>query len=222
MARAEDTRARIVHAAEEVVLRDGVARLTIEAAAAESAMSKGGILYHFPTRDSLVSAMVDRLASSFDSDLARFLAEEASAECGPVKERQAASGSSTQSDAPSPAEASPRPGAFTRAYLRATFAPGGDERDARLGAAVIAGVAADPALLSVLRERFETWQRRIEKDGIPPATATLARLAADGLWLVELLRLAPPDAELRAMVGEELLGTTRIAAEADETEEADR
>jgi len=69
--RAEDTRARILHGAEEVVLRDGVAHLTLEAAASEAGISKGGILYHFPTRAALVTAMVERLGSQFDEDLER-------------------------------------------------------------------------------------------------------------------------------------------------------
>ena len=54
MTRGSDTRARILTAAENVVLRDGVSRLTLESAAAEADLCKGGVLYHFPSRDSLV------------------------------------------------------------------------------------------------------------------------------------------------------------------------
>ena len=53
-------RRRILDAAEQVVLRDGVGHLTLEAAAAEAGLSKGGVLYHFPTRDALVAGMVDQ------------------------------------------------------------------------------------------------------------------------------------------------------------------
>jgi AcrR family transcriptional regulator len=52
--RAPTTKERIVSAAEEVVLRHGVSRLTLEAAALEAGLSKGGVLSHFPTRDALV------------------------------------------------------------------------------------------------------------------------------------------------------------------------
>ena len=38
-----DTKARIIDAAEEVVLRDGVARLTLEAAAAEAGVHAVGV-----------------------------------------------------------------------------------------------------------------------------------------------------------------------------------
>jgi AcrR family transcriptional regulator len=176
--RAEDTRERILFGAEEVVLRDGVAHLTLGAAASEASISKGGVLYHFPSRDALVAAMVQRLSSSFDTDL----------------ERQGGSSGS--------------PGAFTRAYVEATLGPPSDaaaSRERRLGAAVIAGIAADTKLLEPLRERFAEWQDALVTDGLPPACASLVRLAADGLWFTELLGLAPLDENLRSSVRDELL-----------------
>jgi len=177
--RAEDTRERILFGAEEVVLRDGVAHLTLEAAASEAGISKGGILYHFPTRAALVAAMVERLGSRFDADL----------------EREGAG--------------SGEPGAFTRAYLESSFGPASDaagSRELRLGAAVIAGLAADTELLAPLRERFAAWQDALAADGIAPASASLIRLAADGLWFTELLSFAPLDEGLRSAVRDELLG----------------
>jgi hypothetical protein len=41
-----------------------------------------------------------------------------------------------------------------------------------------------------------------------PARATLARLAADGLWLADLLGLAPPTGDLREQVIERMLDLT--------------
>jgi hypothetical protein len=107
-------------------------------------------------------------------------------------------------------------GAFTRAYLEATFGPPEPEaasRDKRLGAAVIAGVAADTELLEPLRERFAVWQRSLVTDDLPPATASLVRLAADGLWFTELLGLAPLDRTLRSSVRDELLAMLDPPAE---------
>ncbi len=70
---------------------------------------------------------------------------------------------------------------------------------------MIAGVAADTELLEPLRERFAGWQHSLETDGVPPATASLVRLAADGLWFTELLGLAPLGGRLRSSVRDELL-----------------
>jgi AcrR family transcriptional regulator len=178
MARATETRERILHAAEEVVLRHGVAHLTLEAAAGEAGVSKGGVLYHFPSRAALVAAMVEKLNSAFERDLRRH--------------RRDGEG----------------PGAFTRAYLRATIDPSRDEtsdRDERLGAALIAGMAAaDDGLLAPLRESFSSWQDSIARDGLDIARATVVRLATDGLWLTELLGLGPLSTELRRAVAAEL------------------
>ena len=173
-----DTKARILVAAEDVVVRDGVARLTLEAAAAEAGLSKGGVLYHFPTRDALVAAMVDKIIEEFDRDIESNM---------------------TDGDGP---------GQYIRAYIRATMAPASasdrPDREDRLGAALIAAAAAQPALLVPLQEAADRWQARLEEDGLDPTVATLVRLACDGLWLCDLFGLAPPSAVLRRGVGDRL------------------
>jgi len=167
------TKDRIVEAAEEVVLRDGVARLTLQAAATEAGLSKGGVLYHFPTRDALVAGMVDKIIAEFERDIERHL------------------------------DGDDGPGSFSRAYLRATMEPGSprQNRQDRLGAAVIAASAAQPALLAPLQQAADRWQARLEDDGLDPTVATTLRLACDGLWLCDLFGLAAPSADLRASVG---------------------
>jgi AcrR family transcriptional regulator len=174
--RGVDTKERIIAAAEEVVLRDGVARLTLEAAAAEAGLSKGGVLYHFPTRDSLVAAMVDQIIGEFDRDI----------------EANMTGGDGA--------------GRFIRAYIRATMEPSTTrpDREDRLGAALIAAAAAQPELLAPLQAAADRWQVRLEDDGLDPAVATLLRLACDGLWLCDLFGLAPPSASLRAGVEAQL------------------
>lgn len=175
------TRERILDAAEDVVLTHGVAALTLEKAAARAGMSKGGVLYHFPTRATLVSAMVERLAERFDAGLAAHRVDDG-------------------------------PGALARAYVRECFAdPQGEaeERTEQLGAAVLAAMACEPQLLEPLRRAFAGWQRDLAADAADPVRATVARLAADGLWLCELFGLATLDPDLREQVREELERMTR-------------
>jgi AcrR family transcriptional regulator len=162
MARADttiSTRERILEAAEDVVLSDGVTCLTLEKAAARAGLSKGGVLYHFRTKDALVAAMVERLADRFDEGLR--------VHRGLRPER----------------------GEFARAYVEECFAEpvtDDDLRVERVGAALIAAIASQPELLASLRASFAGWQREIEQDAADPVAATIARFAADGMWLCEL------------------------------------
>jgi AcrR family transcriptional regulator len=50
----------IVDAAEAVVIEVGAAHMTLDAVAAKAGVSKGGLLYHFPTKETLLQAMLDR------------------------------------------------------------------------------------------------------------------------------------------------------------------
>lgn len=60
------TRKAILQAANRVVVRDGSNALTLDAVAKEAGVSKGGLLYHFPSKEALISAMVDELIQSAD------------------------------------------------------------------------------------------------------------------------------------------------------------
>ena len=63
-----NTRTTILRAAEAVIRRDGVRAMTLESVAAEAGVSKGGLLYHFPSKRDLISAMaagrIDEVASA--------------------------------------------------------------------------------------------------------------------------------------------------------------
>jgi hypothetical protein len=48
----------------------------------------------------------------------------------------------------------------------------------------------------------------VEHDGLPPDTATLIRLAAEGLWFAELFGLAPPSGPDRQRLVDRLLALT--------------
>jgi AcrR family transcriptional regulator len=87
---------------------------------------------------------------------------------------------------------------FVRGYIKAS-GPAGNE----LG--MLAALVADPSLLVAVRKQYGIWQDRVEREGSDPVDATVARLAADGLWLAELLGMGPPTGELRERVLQRLL-----------------
>jgi len=53
-------RERVLEAAERVVSETGAARLTLDAVAQAAGVSKGGLLYHFPSKESLLAALAKR------------------------------------------------------------------------------------------------------------------------------------------------------------------
>lgn len=69
-------RAKILQAAVAVVEREGVSRLTLEAAAEEAGITKGGLLYHFETRDALLTAIHQLLSEEWEAKLKHTLGKE--------------------------------------------------------------------------------------------------------------------------------------------------
>ena len=176
----ENSRREILNAANQIVINLGVESLTLEATARAAGLSKGGLLYHFPTKQALIEGMIRHYLQRFESDL------QSSARSIPTDQR----------------------GRLTRAYLETTFAD--NERTPRLNAGLLAAIATDPSLLSPVQESFADWVAVLDQDQLDPVTATIIRLAADGLWLVELFGLAPPDAEMKGRVQQALVDLTQI------------
>jgi AcrR family transcriptional regulator len=176
----------ILTAAERVVLRDGVTHLTLEAVAHEAKRSKGGVLYHFATKDALIQAMLSRLIQYCEHEIEAHQQDDRA------------------------------PGHWTRAYVRRKFEPvlpypgeADFPRSKEVGAGLIVAATTTPSLLDPLRARFRAWQHAIETDGIDTARATVVRLAVDGLWLAELLGIWSPDENLRVQVLNELIRLTK-------------
>ncbi|WP_404401386.1 TetR/AcrR family transcriptional regulator [Idiomarina seosinensis] len=66
MAGRPSNRDLIIDAAERLVARQGAAHLTFDALCQETGISKGGLLYHFANKDSLLAAMLARMVQQFD------------------------------------------------------------------------------------------------------------------------------------------------------------
>lgn len=56
----DNNRERILEAAEAIVKARGAAKLTYEELCRESGFTRGGLTYHFPTKDSLLQALLER------------------------------------------------------------------------------------------------------------------------------------------------------------------
>jgi AcrR family transcriptional regulator len=167
-----DTKQNILEAAGRIVLARGASGLTLAAVAQEAGLSKGGLLYHYASKEQLLSAMVERLVEVTEQRVAAQQCSDAA------------------------------PGRWTRGYLAACAVDtdAADDPAGRLGIALLAAGANDPSLLAPLRERQANWRGELQRDGIDATTAMIVRLAADGLWMNDLFGLAVLGDEQRASV----------------------
>lgn len=168
--KSQATRDRLLDAAETVLVEHGASALTLEAVAAQAGVSKGGLLYHFPTKDQLAAGLVARAVQRVDAALV-----DASSAGAP--------GSFTR--------------AYIHVTLGDGS---GHTAADPLSTALLGALALDPSLLDPLREAYGRWQSRLERDGIDPADATLVRLAVDGWWTSLVLELPPLSPGLTAHV----------------------
>ncbi|HEY5882585.1 MAG TPA: helix-turn-helix domain-containing protein [Nakamurella sp.] len=61
-------RNRVLDALERLLVDRGERAATLEAVAREAAVSKGGLIYHFPSREAMVEGLLDRLQARADED----------------------------------------------------------------------------------------------------------------------------------------------------------
>jgi AcrR family transcriptional regulator len=66
--RKRDSRELILEAAEEIVAKRGPAHLTLETAATQAKVSKGGLFYHFRSKEALLEAMIRRAMELLESE----------------------------------------------------------------------------------------------------------------------------------------------------------
>jgi len=66
--RKNSSREDILRAAESGAVKSGAANLTLDSVAREAGVSKGGLLYHFPSKEALLQGMIARMIEQFDED----------------------------------------------------------------------------------------------------------------------------------------------------------
>ncbi|MFJ3973427.1 TetR/AcrR family transcriptional regulator [Streptomyces parvus] len=167
-------RSQILEAATRVVQREGVKSVTFDSVAAEAGLTKGGLLYHFASRDDLVLAIHQHLADRWEADLVAAAGKPAT-EASRDERLAAYTQVAIQS--------------ATRAELLLMLEGSTDAAHSTVWEAVTerwapppASAGDDPATL----DRF------------------IVRLAADGLWLYDSLTSQQLTSEMRRAVAERI------------------
>jgi AcrR family transcriptional regulator len=145
-------RDRLLDSAEAVLAEHGTQGLTLAAVAAHAGVSKGGLLYHFATKDALITALIERLIAGFDELVASF--------------RRERPGGYTR--------------AYIEATFTVLSEADADLARRRWAALSAAGTA--PALREPLTRAQRRWMSEGLAEEPDPDLSQLARLAADGVW----------------------------------------
>jgi AcrR family transcriptional regulator len=159
--RSERSRKAALQAALTIIARDGPARLTLDAIARESGMSKGGLTHQFPTKEAVLMALLEHQIEYFGDFTARYLAEAGAASAQPQLAAQLAT----------LREAVTQPGSVALAILGA--------------------LTQDPSLLSQTRDASGKTVDAIKAEAADPQLALLRWAAAQGLTLMSLFGLNP-------------------------------
>jgi AcrR family transcriptional regulator len=168
-------RERLLDAAERVVAESGAKHLTLDAVAKSAGVSKGGLLYHFPSKEALLQGMLVRHFQDVDAEVAKRLA--------------------------SRARRSSRADLFSeRLRVLLELHP---ERPA-VGAAMLAS-ADSPQHMAVFRAEYRKLLDEFARLPGGFERTALVLLAAHGLLLAELLHLSPYTPEERSRLVKALL-----------------
>lgn len=185
----------VLAAAVRVIVRDGILGMTIEAVAREAGMSKGGVLYHFASKDALLRGMLEHFLAAFEEQIQ----ENIQADAEPI-------------------------GRWMRAYLKTFFgAPQGIAADLpqpeqrNLHVAMYAAVVINRDLLGPVIQRFsERWRPAAAQDGVSQLDQAITWLAADGLWIWQVLGIIPEDSAEKQQLMQALIQRTRPISEVTE------
>jgi AcrR family transcriptional regulator len=166
----KSSREKILDAAAELVSEIGAGRLTLDAVAERAGLSKGGLLYNFPTKEALLQGMIQRFIDQVSSEREEL-------------RKQAAPGPNLEARL------------CTAALLEMCC---GQMKDVAKG--MLAATAENPRLLDPLRQVIRDNLDVFKQTSEDLDASLLAWLAVEGLSSFEMHDLSPFSDEDRARI----------------------
>jgi AcrR family transcriptional regulator len=165
----EETRRALLDAAATVIRTRGVSA-SLDEIARVAGVSKGGLLYHFATKDDLVRALTHDLLDTFRAEVTAAI---------------------------DPADDAP--GRLTRAYVRACLATAHDEAALRDSVVLVAQLNSFPEITDLARADARRSQEDLRADGLPHHVLSLVITSADGASTAPMYGEALPHDEVRQL-----------------------
>ncbi|MEC3958008.1 TetR/AcrR family transcriptional regulator [Nocardia sp. CDC153] len=177
------TRDRILDALETLLLDKGLSQVTLENVAATAGVSKGGLLYHFKSKDALIAGLLRRVGERADEQVRHAVAEGRSV-------------AEWYLQAPHPQDETDAVELALYRSMLAAMRTVDAPRDT-------AQAETDRALSEVL----SAWKTALDNEIDDPVQAEIVRLVGDGVYLRALLGMPPIDPELYRRVVARLLSS---------------
>ncbi|WP_134499421.1 TetR/AcrR family transcriptional regulator [Microvirga pakistanensis] len=167
------SREKILDAAAELVAEIGAGRLTLDAVAERAGLSKGGLLYNFPSKDALLQAMIQRMIDQVSESKEALRTQ---MEPGPNLDARVA----------------------TTSLLN--MCCGGKMQEVATG--MMAAAAENPRLLDPVRQVIAATVEQLKANSDDVEAALLGWLAVEGLSNLEMHKLSPfSDQDREQIVG---------------------
>ncbi|GLU33343.1 TetR/AcrR family transcriptional regulator [Trinickia caryophylli] len=173
--RSERSRTAAIQAALKIIARDGPGKLTFDAIARESGMSKGGLMHQFRTKQEVLKALLEHQTEHFERFSRDYEATLDTSVAEPMLMAQIATAR----------EATDQPQS--------------------VALALVAAFVEDPTLLAARRDNNAGKLKQLKAQAEDPELAMLRWAAATGLMLSELFGLSPFSAKERNRLFDRLL-----------------
>jgi AcrR family transcriptional regulator len=156
-----DIRETVLAAARGVISKKGASHLTMDAVAAEAGISKGGLLYYFPSKDTLWRELLRECHKDFIRNCLReFL------------------------DDPRP----DRPGRIHRAWIR-VFREANHSRSFNMAWSDVAILITNIHIARPVRAFWQSWTSILTKDGLSEESSLMVRMSLEGCKMWRLMDL---------------------------------
>jgi len=176
MEASHNLRKQIIRAACHLIGKQGMTHFTLDNIAQEAKISKGGLLYHFPSKEMLIQAMVENFLHELKSQLKK--------ESYILK-----NGNNKPSNSNN----------WLNNYILACFDREITNNEYKY--AIIAALVTNPTLLSPVIHFFNESQKEVQSLTL----ASIIRLTCEGLWLSDLFGFQIIDDLTREKVKQELM-----------------
>ena len=183
---ATDTRQRILRALRGLLADGGTDAVTLEAVAAAAGVSKGGLLYHFPSKSALYLGLLAAVRDTVSKEMA-----DAAAKSG------AARGFLDYSEPTQDDEA----GFFTSLIAAVRTGQSGES------------AASNSEASALLADIFRVWEEPMRAAVADPVQAELIRLVGFGLYFADLVGLPCASSKVLEQVFDRVLSGSVVPAD---------